>query len=217
MSAQRRGSCVARPAVLHAGLPFRLCGAARHCFLSPHGLSNALEWTLCLASPIAPQGAEGRHRLRSAPPVPKPHPQPGQAERKCSGGVGSCCQGCPRCAQRYAALTAPAPPLICGRRLAGKRAWGWGHSGHRWRSRWSRWPLPSRGRWGGGDRRQARTRGRASARAHPRTRQAPQKPPALRSAGGSPLSGRAGEGGPCTSRRPFCGCTTRWARHHASP
>lgn len=35
MSAQRSGCCVARPAVLHAGLSFRLCGAASP--LLPHG------------------------------------------------------------------------------------------------------------------------------------------------------------------------------------
>ena len=120
-----------------AGVPLRLCGAARHCFLSPHGLSNALEWTLCLASPIAPQGAKGRHRLRCAPPVPEPGTQPGPAGRKCSGSAGSFCQGCPRYARRFAALTAPTKPLLCGRRLAGKTGWGRDHSGHRWCSRWS--------------------------------------------------------------------------------
>lgn len=31
---------------------------------APHGLGNVLEQTLHLASPIAPQGARGRHRLR---------------------------------------------------------------------------------------------------------------------------------------------------------
>jgi len=33
------------------------CWAARHRFPSPRGLGNALDRTLCLASPIAPQGA----------------------------------------------------------------------------------------------------------------------------------------------------------------
>jgi hypothetical protein len=37
-----------------------LCWVARHCFLSPHGLGNALERTLCLASPIAPPRGSGK-------------------------------------------------------------------------------------------------------------------------------------------------------------
>jgi len=35
-------------------------------------------------------------------------------------------------------LTAPATPLVSGRRLAEKAGWGKGRGGHRWRSRWSR-------------------------------------------------------------------------------
>ena len=49
-------------------------------------------------------------------------PQPGQAGKECSGQAGFFCQGCPPCARRSAALTAPAPPLGSSRRLAGKRA-----------------------------------------------------------------------------------------------
>jgi len=53
MSAQRGGCCVARPAVLHAGLPFRLCGAAGPLL----GIMGALP-----PNPRAPQSLADRRR-----------------------------------------------------------------------------------------------------------------------------------------------------------
>jgi hypothetical protein len=50
-----------------AGLPPPRAGLPGHCFLSPPGCSNVLDGTLHLATPIAPQGARGRHRLRPCP------------------------------------------------------------------------------------------------------------------------------------------------------
>ena len=47
-----------------AGVPLRLCGAARHCFLSPRGLGNVGH----LASPIRPPRGEGG----KAPAAPVP-------------------------------------------------------------------------------------------------------------------------------------------------
>ena len=41
-------------------------------FRLPFFRGNVLEQTLHLATPIAPQGAWGRHRLRCASPVPEP-------------------------------------------------------------------------------------------------------------------------------------------------
>jgi hypothetical protein len=50
-------------ALYGAGLPPAHRWVARH-VPAPHGRGKALEQTLRLATPIAPQGAKGRHRLR---------------------------------------------------------------------------------------------------------------------------------------------------------
>jgi hypothetical protein len=96
-----------------AGLPLPRAGLPGHGFLSPHGLVNVLKQTLHLASPIAPQGARDRHRLRP-----------------CHHMVGAS-------AGEHGGFAAPIPPLACrpsrvgghrspggehGRRVQGRRA-----------------------------------------------------------------------------------------------
>jgi hypothetical protein len=119
------------------------CCAAWHGFLSPLVGAKALDRTLRLCPHLRPPGGRERHRLRCAPPVPGNTPQPGQAECKCSGWRGSCCQGW-RAKGARASLDSAASPASRPTAAWPENGLGQGAGGHRWRSRWSRrrpaWP-----------------------------------------------------------------------------
>src|SRR5262249_22480312 len=83
-----------------------------------------LNGTLHLAFTRCPPRGEGRQP--ASPVAGKKNPHPSQAQYECSGKSGSICQGYPRCARRFAALTAPVFPLLETLPPGRKTGSGWG-------------------------------------------------------------------------------------------